>query len=293
MHEHKTSAVTGLLMSATAWGLVWYPYRWLGQMGMPGMVSTLLTYLIALLFGLPWLKRQWQHIRQHAWVWWVLAVLSGWTNSAYVMAVMHGEVMRVALLFYLAPLWTVLFARVLLKEQLTLVGYLILVMSFCGALVMLWQPTGGWPLPANSAEWLGLSAGMGFAFTNVLSRRLAGLSMPAKALAIWWGGALVPTLWMLFIPDLAQIELLAGKGWITLELLAISAAMLSVTILMQFGLVRVAANRAIVILLFELVVSAVSSWWLAGEMLIGKEWLGAGMIMAASLFSAQLEQQHA
>ena len=293
MQDNRTTrlAIASILMSATCWGLVWYPYRWLGEMGLPGMLSTMVTYLLALLAGLPWLARHWRNILANGRVWFMLAILSGWTNSAYVLAVMHGEVMRVALLFYLAPLWTVLFARLLLAERLTLTGYRILLLSFCGALVMLWRPEGRWPLPASSAEWLGLSAGMGFAFTNVLSRRMAGMTMPTKSLAIWVGGVVVPALWMLVVPGLAQTALHGNAGLIGGEVLAITAAMYAVTLLMQYGLARVAANRAIVVLLFELVVSALSSWGLAGETLVGKEWIGAAMIMAASLFSGQMEQK--
>ena len=292
MRDDRTArlAIAGILMSATSWGLVWYPYRWLGDMGMPGMVSTMITYLLTLLAGLPWLPGHWRNIRANGRIWLVLAILSGWTNSAYVLAVMHGEVMRVVLLFYLAPLWTVLFARLLLGERLTLSGYRILLLSFCGALVMLWQPGGRWPLPASMAEWLGLSAGMGFAFTNVLSRRMEGISIPAKSLAIWLGGVAVPALWMLAFPALAHVSMHGNSGLVAAEIVAVTASMFAVTWLMQYGLAHVAANRAIVVLLFELVVSALSSWWLAGETLVGKEWVGAAMIMAASLFSEQMEQ---
>ena len=49
------------------------------------------------------------------------------------------------------------------------------------------------------------------------------------------------------------------------------------------------ANRAIVILLSELVVAALSSWWLAGETMELREWLGGGLIVAASLVSGRME----
>ena len=45
------------------------------------------------------------------------------------------------------------------------------------------------------------------------------------------------------------------------------------------------ANRAIVILLFELVVAAIASYWLAGEMMRPQDWIGGSLIVAASLAS--------
>ncbi len=63
-----------------------------------------------------------------------IGLCAGWANLAYVLGVIHGEVMRVLLLFYLAPLWTILFARLLLNEQLSLHGYLVIApfISRCG-----------------------------------------------------------------------------------------------------------------------------------------------------------------
>ena len=89
---------------------------------------------------------------------------------------LHGEVMRVLLLFYLAPVWTILFSFWLLGERLNRYGYLIIFLSLSGAMFILWEPDIGLPLPQNLSEWLGLSAGMGFALSNVTSRRAAHLS---------------------------------------------------------------------------------------------------------------------
>ncbi len=283
--------VAGLVMSALCWGIVWYPYRWLAGTGMDGLVSSMLTYIIAGALGLPLLAGCWRNLVRHTGVWIMLALLAGVTNTAYVLAVIHGEVMRVALLFYLAPLWTVLFARLLLGERLTVTGYLILLLSLGGALVMLWRPEGRWPLPVNLSEWLGLLAGIGFALTNVLSRRLEQLVLQARALAIWAGGSLVPAVWLGLL-GLHPLHGLHGLGpWVWLVLVAVALSMYSVTLLMQYGLSHVAANRAIVILLSELVVSALSAYLLAHEWLVGKEWLGAAMIMAASLFSGKMEHE--
>ena len=43
---------------------------------------------------------------------WVMGLAIGWSNLAYVLGILEGEVMRVLLLFYLAPLWTVPIARI-------------------------------------------------------------------------------------------------------------------------------------------------------------------------------------
>jgi len=62
-------------------------------------------------------------------------------------------------------------------------------------------------------------------------------------------------------------------------------ALLAMSLALQYGLTRVPANRAIVILLFELVVAAIASYLLTGERLRPQDWAGGLLIVAASLAS--------
>jgi drug/metabolite transporter (DMT)-like permease len=62
-----------------------------------------------------------------------------------------------------------------------------------------------------------------------------------------------------------------------------------VNIAVQEGLAGVAANRAIVIFLTELVFAALAAYFLAGESMTPQRWVGGAMIVAASLFSGRLE----
>ena len=61
------------------------------------------------------------------------------------------------------------------------------------------------------------------------------------------------------------------------------------TYAVQYGLSHAPANQAIIIFLFELVVAAVSSYFLADEALSLHEWIGAALIIAGSLFSGHME----
>jgi drug/metabolite transporter (DMT)-like permease len=67
--------------------------------------------------------------------------------------------------------------------------------------------------------------------------------------------------------------------------LSVGLALLAMSLALQFGLSRVPANRAIVILLFELVVAAIASYYLAGERLRLQDWIGGSLIVLASLAS--------
>ena len=117
-----------------------------------------------------------------------IGLCAGWTNLAYVLGVIHGEIMRVMLLFYLAPLWTIVFSRLLLDEVLSLHGYLVMV--FSGAMVMLWRRNRFFDLPSSYGAGWDLSAGFMFALSNVLSR-MDQVHNTSKSLAVWMGVTLI------------------------------------------------------------------------------------------------------
>ena len=285
--KEKLLAVSGLLSGAIIWGLIWYPYRLLEQMGVSGALSSFATYLIPLLLGFT-LYSERLRLRHFPPILLLIGLTAGWTNLAYVLAVIDGEVMRVLLLFYLSPLWTVLLARLILHERLHFHGYMVMALSFAGAVVMLWRPSLGLPLPQNTAEWMALSAGLTFAATNVLSRRAEASDIWLKSLSVWVGVSVLSLLALIYQPaTLAALPVLPFSGWGWL--LLVSILIFTVTLTVQYGLARAPANQAIVIFLFELVVAAVASYLLAGEVMTAQEWLGGAMIVAASLFSGKLD----
>jgi drug/metabolite transporter (DMT)-like permease len=166
-------------------------------------------------------------------------------------------------------------------------GYAIIFLSFSGAMVMLWEPQLGMPLPNNFAEWIGLSAGMGFALSNVVARRCAHLSVETKSFGIWIGTALLSLLYLLYQGGLAdRVAAVDGDSWLLLVLLGI--VLCAVSFAVQYGIARVPANRAIVLFLSELVVAAIVSYFLAGEAMQLREWVGAALIVSASLMSGRL-----
>jgi drug/metabolite transporter (DMT)-like permease len=277
--------VLSLLAGASLWGIVWYPYRLLGRAGLDGAWASVLTYGVALAVGTLLFFGHWRDVRRAPWACIAMGLAIGWSNLAYVIGVLEGEVMRVLLLFYLAPLWTVPLARWLLDERLDARGGLVMAIALAGAAVMLWHPGLGAPWPASRAEWLGVLAGFFFALGNVLVRRLAGLRDTTKSLAIWAGVTAAAVLYLPWAPTSTEaalrVAVVSWSIWVPVGL-----ALLAMSLALQYGLSRVPANRAIVILLFELVVAAVASYWLAGERLRPQDWMGGMLIVLASLASA-------
>jgi drug/metabolite transporter (DMT)-like permease len=255
---------------------------------MGGALASLLTYGLALVPSIALCRNAGMQLRRAPWRLAAIALAAGWCNLAYVLAMLGGEVMQVMLLFYLAPLWTVWFARLMLGERPGATGYGVVALALGGACVMLWTPGMWLPVPRSVADWLGLSAGVAFALSNVLSRRLGHVDAEVKSAAVCLGvvAMAVPVAILAERP----LDAIAGAGafaWLLTVLIA--AVILAVNMVVQYGLSHTPANRAIVIFLSELPVAALASHMLALEAMSARQWLGGAMVVAAALCSGRME----
>ena len=279
--------VLSLLFAATFWGTVWYPLRLLADAGIAGLWQALISYLVATLVVLPvyWSRRAELRGRVPGLV--PLALAAGWCNVGFMLGMLEGTVLRVLLLFYLAPVWAVLLARVVLDERLAPRTWVALPMALAGVTLMLYDATLGLPLPMDRADWLGLTAGLAFAITTVETRRLQAVSVTAKTLASWVGVMFVATLGLGLgghaFPDASAA---AWAGTVALG----CSGFLAATLAVQFGATHLPVQRTTVILLLEIVVGAVSSAWLAAEYTETREWLGGMLIVGAGLAAAKADE---
>lgn len=279
-------AVFGLLFGALCWGIIWFPYRMMAQAGISGVASSFYTYAIATLMAAIYCAKHWRGVFALPLNIVILSIVAGWTNLSYVLAVIDGEVMRVMLLFYLSPLWTLILAHFWLKEKTNAKGYIAIAISLLGAFIMLYDPqVSALPLPKNTAEWLALSSGIGFSLTNVITRQSTHLTILAKSFAVWLG---VFGMSLLFISlskgTLPRPDDLMATHW--LVMICIAMLLMAATLLVQYGVTQIPATRASVIFLFELVVAAVASYYLAHETMAINEWIGGSLIVLAAIFAA-------
>jgi drug/metabolite transporter (DMT)-like permease len=284
-----------IMFGASVWGFVWYPMRMLAALGLTGTAASATTSAAACLFVL--LVRR-SAIRSMSWHGLLvgLALAAGVTNIGFVWGAIHGQVMRVLLLFYLTPAWTAIFAHYILHERLNVAGVALAGLSLAGAMTMLWSPELGIPLPANLAEWAGLMGGMGFAMSNVLivkvSRVLPDMKPEMRTATIFGGAAIVAAVATLFEP-MAAPPVASQMGTVALIVIGLGVVLAANNMLVQVGLAKVPANRASIIMLFELVVTALSAWLIAGEVPGAREWAGGACIVAACVLSSWVHRERA
>lgn len=276
--------VASILLGAGLWGVFWYPLRLLEAHGFSGVWLTLTLYATALLASLPFLHRSLADFARRPRLLLMLMLAAGWTNIAFVEAVLQGNILRVLLLFYLSPLWTVIFGRWLLRESLSGVAFASLGLAMSGALIMLWNIRIGIPWPRDLADWLALSSGVAFAFSNVLVRKMNDISVSAKAAGVWGGVVLVA---LMIIPALGlavpRVTSTTFLGAIALGLFGI----MFMTLLVQYGVTHLPVHRSAVLALIELVSGAASQQLLTSEVISLREWLGGGLILVGAYLSAR------
>lgn len=280
--------ILALLATAFFWGLLWYPMRWLEGHGVPGLWGTGILFASALAVGSPLLWRYRGQLTARPALLLGLMLANGWCNTAFILAVLDGQVVRVLLLFYLSPIWAVLLARLLLGERMPSQAWLTLVLAMGGALIILWQPSLGVPWPQGHADWLALSSGLGFAFSNVLVRMGQDLAIGLKVVTAWLGVTVLTAVMLLFGAG-GEMEWSVTPVVVAVLLGTVGIVMMSVCLM--YGVTRMPVHRSAVILLFEVMVGAISAQWLAHEALGAREWLGGILILGAAWLASR-QQLH-
>lgn len=158
-----SKATAAIFIAAVAWGLWWLPVRWLAQQGLVGDLVSVAVFPIGALVlapvALPHLKLS----RMDAILLLKISLLMGATLAMTNAALLTGNVARVLLLFYLAPIWATILSFLVFKEPIGNKRVTSLMLGLGGAFAVL-HSAGTWlPLPSSRGEWMGLLAGMAFA----------------------------------------------------------------------------------------------------------------------------------
>lgn len=275
-----------LMFNALVWGLSWWPFRQFQSAGLHPLWTTVLMYLLSWGVVLATQRGAAAELLRTPALWLIL-LAAGITNTAFNWGVAIGDVVRVVLLFYLMPLWAVLLARLILKEPLTAMAGLRVLLALGGAAAVLAPAQGGWPWPSSLADGLGLLGGLTFALNNVLLRREATRSAGARALAMFSGGVLVAG---------SAALLMAGQGlvgwpalpspWWLLPLAGMAVLFFASNLSLQYGAARLPANVTAIVMLTEVPVAALSALWLGGGTLDLSTALGGLAIVAAAMLAA-------
>lgn len=285
-------AAAALLVNTVIWGLSWMAFKSLQQQGLHPLWATAIIFSCCTVWMLLLRPQSLGELRRHPALIYV-AVTSGLTNTAFNGAVAFGDVVRVVLLFYLMPVWAVILARVVLHEPLSRAALLRVALGLTGAMIVLYQPAAGAPLPHDLADWMALSGGFCFAVNNIMLRRLHGASDSARAVAMLGGGALLSAGFGTVLAVAGAVSWPAAITELSAPTLALWSVLFMVSNLcLQYGVARLPANITAVIMLAEIVTAAVSASLFGATILRPLDLVGGALIIATPWLVRDKQRMH-
>ena len=276
--------VITILMGAALWGLTWWPIKSLNAQGLQGSVLTLIAYGAGALVLLPFLWRQRPRWQGYSRFLLLIFIFGGYANLAYTVAMVHGQAIRVMLLFYLAPVWATLGGRYFLGEHIDALRFTCLVLALTGAFLVLGGPA-LFNSPPSLIDLLAVSSGFGYAMNNLAFRRAQAVPVASKNAAMFCGCTLMAMLMAFgedtpFLPEVSSATIgagvLFGAVWL---LLATGTA--------QYGVSHMAASRSAILLTLELPITIISAALIGGERMTPLEMAGGVLILSSVVIESR------
>ncbi|MFZ5755570.1 MAG: DMT family transporter [Pseudomonadota bacterium] len=271
-----------LFAASVLWGCTWWPLKQLAQLGVTGLPQILVAYGSAALLLLPLLFVQYRRWRGEARLVAGIFLLGGAANLAFAYALIHGEVVRVMVLFYLLPVWGVLGGRFFLGERIDGQRALAVALALSGAVLILGGPD-VLGAPPSWIDLIAIASGFFFAMNNLCFRASQAAPVPAKVAAMFLGCAVFA---LLLLAGGVQAMPAGIPAFTWLLVIAAGLMLLTATAGSQYGVTHLEAGRSSVIIIMELVTAVITAAWWAGESMSGMEWLGGALILGAALLEA-------
>ncbi|MDH5302163.1 MAG: DMT family transporter [Gammaproteobacteria bacterium] len=271
-----------LLFSSFLWALTWMPLKYFAAAGIGGLWVVFVAFGVASLAIMPMLLRILPGLGRHWRMFLLMVLLGGFANFAFTLAIVEGDVIRVMMLFFLAPVWGVLGGRFFLGEKIDLQRKLAVATAIVGGFLVL----GGMEMfstPPTAIDVLALAAGFAFAMNNVACRKEQVMVMTGKIGAVFLGCTLMSGIYLLIgnVP-VPQVD---NADWLWLVGYGL-AWMLVATLATQWAVTHMEAGRASIILISELLVSVATASIFGGEQMSQIEMIGGVLILLATVLEA-------
>jgi drug/metabolite transporter (DMT)-like permease len=274
----------GLLLNALVWGLSWWPLREMQALGLHPLWSSGLIFGLALVVLSFWKPTAWQQLL-HTPALWTLMIAAGLTNVGFNWAVATGDVVRVVLLFYVMPAWSIPIAWWVLGERPTRGALWRLALALVGVALVLKTPDTPWPWPESASDYLALMGGASFAWTNALLRRHNDTPSGARMIAMFAGGTALSLGLAVVWVGLGHTTLPTDLSWWPYAL-GLGLTFLASNLALQYGAARLSAHTTALVMLSEVVFAAISSVALGVSELSARTLIGGGLIVLAAALSA-------
>ena len=248
------------------------------RLGLPAPTAAFLQYAVALLAVLPWaLRRGWPSLAtRHPVLQLFRVLLAALGVQAWVAGLAHGvPIGQAVALVMTSPFVVTLGAALLLGEKVTAERWLAVTVGFAGGLIILdpfsaaFTPASLYPLAA-AVLWAGVS---------LLQKRLLVQDSP-EAVAAWLLLLLAPVNLVFALP--AGLVLPSAEGWIAIIAVGILTAAAQAFLALAYAKADAAYVQPFDHV--KLPLNVIAGWLVFGWLPPSQLWIGAGLIVAASMF---------
>lgn len=273
----------GLLTAALISGLYWLPLRQIEQAGIAGLwVPLSISILAGVPLALPLVRRlqrspsEWRDLT-------VIGLLMGGAYVFYAAGFMLTDVVRVVLLFYLAPVWGTLLELFVLRRGLTLQRCASLGLGL-GGLVVILGAGNGFALSINAGDALALASGVFWSIGLLVVFKRTDLStndqIAAQAAgAVMIAGA-VAAIGLIGRPMPSPGIFVAALPWLSFVAIALTIPMWCLSL---WASRHLAPARTTLLFMIEVCIGVGSAALFSGDPFGMREATGTALVISAAL----------
>ncbi len=274
-------AVASLAVFAAGvmWGVWWLPLRYLAGEGLAGVWPVLVIYAVSAAILLPTALPRLGPMLAAGWGLLFVGACIGTALTGWSYAIIAGQVVRVSMLYYLAPIWATLLSIAWLGERPNWLRAVSIPLGLGGAAVIL-HVDSGIPIPRNLPEWIGLGAGVIFAVGATYQRARPEMSVHDRTFVTYVWATLM---------GLALMPLVASPmpaSFLTLPIVTtalVAAGLMAVPsyFLLFWGSRYIDSGRVNLLLIVEGVISTTTASIITDEPFGWHEALGCVLVIGA------------
>ncbi len=268
--------------SGLIWGRWWMPLRNLEAAGLAGNWANLAVYALAAALTAPLAFAARRGLDGRLRDLLIIGLFSGLSMILWNYALLTGNIVRVTLLFYLAPVWCTALSLIVFKEPVRAIRLLTIVGGLAGAAVLVGIEKGA-AAPLSAADGLSLLSSLFFAVMTIYIRKagaaVGGWEKTFVATAV---AAVIALLAVTLLPEGRTPSLATVAGAVPALLLCMVWQVVLLALFM-WGSAYLESGRVAIYLLLEVVGAVISAALLTDDPFGWREGVGCLLIAGAGL----------
>lgn len=283
----KSETLAKLLVaySGIAWGLFWLPLHSLEQAGLTAMWAVILFNLVPSILVLPLAMARWRRLLSGSWLLFAAGIAMGFTQIFYALALLNTEVVRAITLFYLNPVLTAIFARILLGERLGASGLVAMALAF-GGMAMVLHTGLSLPLPSSAGDWFAIIAAFAWS-ASIIFLRLQPEGDPTDLTIhalLWTALGLVPVALIAGLQTMPAWSVVSSQLWWLVPFVVL--VLITGVFTSMWGVPKLSPNLVSLLYMTEIGTAAISAALLSDQEFTLLDGVGVVLIALAGAFTS-------